>query len=264
MRIKNLLCAMMLMAPAAMAAQEDNMPEFRTWAPTAPKGWNSWDCYYSTVNEKLVLQNAQYMKDNLLEYGWEYVVIDIRWYANHPSLGGGWYNHEKTPECQLDEYGRYVPSPTRFPSAMKDGRNIGFKALADAIHDMGLKFGIHIMRGLPKYILDAPENYRLKGAEDMAWDKVYKSTRPEYAWLDAKAVFKEAAHWSKHHVKGCYADCDMLPLGRISMTVEDQGFANYDAGRIVWTSEDPSTTAASASRTPRRASSSTSSTSTRA
>ena len=103
MRIKKLLCAMMLMASAAMAAQESNVPEFCTWAPTAPKGWNSWDCYYSTVNEKLVLQNAKYMKDNLLEYGWEYVVIDIRWYANHPSLGGGWYNQEKTPECQLDE-----------------------------------------------------------------------------------------------------------------------------------------------------------------
>lgn len=64
----------------------DGVPMFRSWAQTPPMGWNSWDCYYSTVNEKLVLQNARYQRDNLLEYGWEYVVIDIRWYANHPSL----------------------------------------------------------------------------------------------------------------------------------------------------------------------------------
>ncbi|MBQ7511224.1 MAG: NPCBM/NEW2 domain-containing protein, partial [Prevotella sp.] len=50
-------------------------------------------------------------------------------------------------------------------------------------------------------------------------------------WDDVKAVFKEAAFWSQHHVQGCYADCDMLPLGRISMTVGDPGYCNADNGR---------------------------------
>ena len=309
---------------ANVTAQND-MAEFRTWALTPPMGWNSWDCYYSTVTEKLVLQNAEYMRDNLKDYGWEYVVVDIRWYANHPSSGGGWYNQDNNPDCQLDEYGRYVPSPTRFPSVMQDGRNEGFKALADKIHQMGLKFGIHIMRGVPKYILDNPSAYKLKGSKTTAWSQVYKSKSPECAWLqdnltvrnnqygqlyynsivdlyaqwgvdfikvddmsrpyykneiemlrraidqcgrpivlslspgktayeqvehlhqhanqwrmmddlwdrwdDVKAVFKEAAYWSQHHVVGCYADCDMLPLGRISMTVGDPGYCNADGGR---------------------------------
>lgn len=322
---KLILAAMTAVASLTVQAQTEDVPTFRTWAPTAPKGWNSWDCYYSTVNEKLVMQNAKYMKERLLKYGWEYVVIDIRWYANHPSLGGGWYNQTNNPDCQLDEYGRYVPSPTRFPSAMRNGRNEGFKALADSLHNMGLKFGIHIMRGMPKYILDAPSKYKLKGAEDKSWSLVYKNSTPECAWLqdnltirkntygqlyynsivdlyaswgvdfikvddmsrpyytdeiemlrkaidqcgrpivlslspgktaydqidhlhqhanqwrmmddlwdrwdDVKAVFKEAAYWSQHHVQGCYADCDMLPLGQISMTVADKGYANADAGR---------------------------------
>ena len=319
------LAAVMIIASITAMAQNSDAPTFRTWAPTPPMGWNSWDCYYSTVNERIVLQNAEYMRDNLKEYGWEYVVVDIRWYANHPSSGGGWYNQDNNPDCQLDEYGRYLPSPTRFPSVMQNGKNEGFKALADQIHAMGLKFGIHIMRGLPKYILNAPENYKLKGSETTAWSSVYKNKNPECAWLqdnltvrnnqygqlyynsivdlyaqwgvdfikvddmsrpyykneiamlrkaidqcgrpivlslspgktgyenidhlhqhanqwrmmddlwdrwdDVKAVFKEAAFWAQHHVQGCYADCDMLPLGRISMTVGDLGYCNADGGR---------------------------------
>jgi hypothetical protein len=95
-------------------------------------GWNSWDCYYSSVTEKEVLQNAQYLVDNdLVRHGWEYVVVDIRWYCNHPSLGGGNYNQRGDQDYVLDEYGRYLPSPTRFPSCMVDGQNVGFKPLAE-------------------------------------------------------------------------------------------------------------------------------------
>lgn len=151
---------------------------------TPPMGWNSWDCYYSSANEKIVMDNAQYIVDNNLDdYGWEYVVLDIRWYAEHPSLGGGNYNQNGTQACLLDEYGRYIPPASRFPSCMVNGENKGFKAMADSIHAMGLKFGIHIMRGLPKYILDNPSAYKLKGSEGTAWSSVYKSTTPECTWL---------------------------------------------------------------------------------
>ena len=138
----------------AHAAAQNEVATFRSWAMTPPMGWNSWDCYYSSVTEKEVMQNAQYLVDNdLVRHGWEYVVIDIRWYCNHPSLGGGNYNQNGTQDYVLDEYGRYLPSPTRFPSCMKDGKNIGFKAIADKLHEMGLKFGIHIMRGVPKSVV---------------------------------------------------------------------------------------------------------------
>ncbi|MBB3188300.1 glycoside hydrolase family 27 protein [Microbacter margulisiae] len=118
--------------------------KFLQWAPTPPMGWNSWDCYGPTVTEKEVKANASYMAHNLKKFGWKYIVVDIRWYVSNPKTHG--YN-ETNPEYCLDQYGRFVPSPVRFPSA---ANNKGFKPLADYVHHLGLKFGIHIMRGIPK------------------------------------------------------------------------------------------------------------------
>lgn len=334
MKTKNtILFFLMFCVPALSGAQnsiaqtqsEADIATFRTWAKTPPMGWNSWDCYYCTVNEDLVMKNAKYMKDNLLKYGWEYVIVDIRWYANHPSLGGGSYNQTNNPDCQLDEYGRYLPSPTRFPSAMKDGKNIGFKAIADSLHAMGLKFGIHIMRGMPKYVLEDSASYKLSGAEDATWSNVYAAktstcswlqdnltvqnnkygqlyynslanlyaswgvdfikvddmSRPFYKdeikmlrnaidqcgrpivlslspgktalsnaqdcldmanqwrmmddlwdrWSDVNAVFSVASSWASYYRTGNYADCDILPLGHIDMTVADNGYCTAGSGR---------------------------------
>ena len=310
----------------AQAQNNEEMATFRTWAMTPPMGWNSWDCYYSSVTEKEVLQNAQYLVDNdLVKYGWEYVVVDIRWYCNHPSLGGGNYNQRGDQDYVLDEYGRYLPSPSRFPSCMVDGKNEGFKALAQKIHDMGLKFGIHIMRGVPKSVMGS--TYKLKGSESTPWSQVYNGTTSPCAWLkdnllvknneagqtyynsimdlyaewgvdflkiddlsrpfytdeihmirkaidqtnrpivlslspgktqyqyageclenanmwrmmddlwdnwsDVDAVFNEAHAWETVTRPGNYADCDMLPLGQIAMTIGDAGYTAADNGR--WT-----------------------------
>jgi hypothetical protein len=106
-------------------------------------GWNSWDCYGPTVTEAEVKANADYMAENLKSSGWEYVVVDIRWYVGNDTAHG--YN-EKDPDFNLDEYGRFVPAVNRFPSAA-GGK--GFRPLADYLHAKGLKFGIHIMRGVP-------------------------------------------------------------------------------------------------------------------
>ena len=164
------------------AKAQDEIATFRTWAMTPPMGWNSWDCYYSSVTEKEVMQNAQYLVDHdLVRHGWEYVVIDIRWYCNHPSLGGGWYNQNGNQDYVLDEYGRYLPSPSRFPSCMVDGKNQGFKALADKLHAMGLKLGIHLMRGVPKVVVGS--SYKLKGSEQTPWTQVYDGTTSPCGWL---------------------------------------------------------------------------------
>ena len=174
--------AVVLMSCFSGASALDDIAPFRTWAMTPPMGWNSWDCYFSSVTEKEVMQNARYLVDNdLVRHGWEYVVIDIRWYCNHPSLGGGWYNQQGTQDYVLDEYGRYLPSPTRFPSCMVEGKNQGFKALADKLHAMGLKFGIHLMRGVPKVVVGS--NYRLKGSEQTPWTQVYNGTTSPCGWL---------------------------------------------------------------------------------
>ena len=108
-----------------------------------PMGWNSWDCYGAAVTEDTVRKNADYMAAHLKDYGWEYVVVDIQWYQ--PTA----LNHAYEPfsAVDMDEYGRLLPAVNRFPSA---ANGQGFKPLADYVHSLGLKFGIHIMRGMPR------------------------------------------------------------------------------------------------------------------
>lgn len=140
-----LLVAGALLAGAGPAAAQRAAPpaDFHRWAPAPPMGWNSWDCYGPTVTEAEVKANADYMAQHLKSSGWEYVVVDIRWYVGNDTAHG--YN-EKNPDFNLDAYGRFVPAVNRFPSAA-GGK--GFKPLADYLHAKGLKFGLHIMRGVP-------------------------------------------------------------------------------------------------------------------
>lgn len=112
-------------------------------APTPPMGWNSWGAYGETVSESDVKANAQWMAEHLKAYGWEYIVVDSGWYVTNHSVG----TNAAAPEFSLDGYGRYTPAVNTFPSAERDA---GFKPLADYIHSLGLKFGIHILRGIPK------------------------------------------------------------------------------------------------------------------
>lgn len=106
-------------------------------------GWNSWDCFGTSVIEDEVLANAAFMAEHLLPHGWDTVVVDIQWYE--PAARAGGYND--LAELELDGYGRQLPAVNRFPSA---AGGLGFKPLADRIHALGLKFGLHIMRGIPR------------------------------------------------------------------------------------------------------------------
>ena len=133
------------------------------FAPVPPMGWNSWDCYGASVNEEQLLGNADYMAMHLKQYGWEYIVCDIQWYE--PQATSTQYN-SFYPLC-MDEYSRLIPAENRFPSA-KGGA--GFKPIADYIHNLGLKFGIHIMRGIPRQAVHAaaPIKGTSKTARDIA------------------------------------------------------------------------------------------------
>lgn len=124
------------------------MSDFKNWAKTPPCGWNSWDCFGAGVNEKQLIANADYMAKHLKQYGWEYIVCDIQWYE--PKACSNDYNN--FAELCCDEYGRLIPAQNRFPSS-KGGK--GFKPIADYIHSLGLKFGIHIMRGIPRQAVHA-------------------------------------------------------------------------------------------------------------
>ncbi len=124
-----------------------------------PMGWNSWDCYGAAVNEEQLIGNAEYIRDNLKEFGYEYVVCDIQWYE--PKATSNFYN--SFTELCMDEYSRLIPAENRFPSS-KNG--VGFKNIADRIHEMGLKFGIHIMRGIPRQAVH--RNTPIKGTDKTA------------------------------------------------------------------------------------------------
>lgn len=118
-----------------------------TFAKHPPMGWNSYDYYDTTVNEAQVRQNAEYMAAHLKEYGWEYVVVDIEWYAHGAGSQRDRFQYIPFSQLEMDGYSRLLPDPERFPSSA-DGK--GFAPLADYIHSLGLKFGIHIMRGVPR------------------------------------------------------------------------------------------------------------------
>lgn len=107
-----------------------------------PRGWNSWDCFGASVTEAEVLANAEFMAEHLLPHGWDTVVVDIQWYERDPGVD----DYRRVSAPVLDAWGRPLPAPNRFPSAA-DG---SFRALADRVHALGLRFGVHLMRGVPR------------------------------------------------------------------------------------------------------------------
>ena len=110
-------------------------------------GWNSYDYYDTAVTERDVKDNAVYMAEHLKPYGWEYVVVDILWYAARPVAKRESYQYIPFGKLNLDGWSRLIPDPERFPSS---AGGAGFRPLADFVHSLGLKFGIHIMRGIPR------------------------------------------------------------------------------------------------------------------
>lgn len=115
-------------------------------ASRPPLGWNSWDCFGSSVTEAEVVANAQFMAEHLLPHGWNTVVVDIQWYESDP----GTTDYQRVSAPVLDAWGRPQPAPDRFPSAAHDG----FTALANRMHALGLRFGVHLMRGVPRSAVD--------------------------------------------------------------------------------------------------------------
>lgn len=114
-------------------------------ALTPPMGWNSYDAYGDQVDETQVMANAEYVAKFMQRVGWDTIVVDYRWYD--PNAPAKRDNGEPGEILEMDPFGRLMPAPNRFPSASNGS---GFQALAARLHRMGLKFGIHIMRGIPR------------------------------------------------------------------------------------------------------------------
>lgn len=114
---------------------------------TPPMGWNSYDYYDTTVNEAKIKANAEYMSSHMKKFGWKYIVVDIEWYSYNAGSRRDEHQYIPFEKCEMDEYSRLLPCPQRFPSSVNGA---GFAPLADYVHSLGLKFGIHIMRGIPR------------------------------------------------------------------------------------------------------------------
>ena len=173
-------------------------------AATPPMGWNSFDCYDLAVTEEEVLGNAEYMARHLKDYGWEYIVIDMSWFDPASAAWG-----RSDVPLVLDTFGRPMPCPIKFPSA-KGGK--GFKPIADKIHALGLKFGLHIMRGIPRQAVaqNTPVFESDARAADIAepestciwWEQSYglKISHPgSQAWYDSN--FRLYAEWGVDLIK---------------------------------------------------------------
>ncbi len=209
---KTIIYYLLLFAFSWSLSIQANTPQiekqtFHQWASTPPMGWNSWDCFGTTVTEEETKANADYMAKYLKPYGWQYIVVDIRWYVENNKEHGA-YN-QKDPIFVMDEYGRLLPTPLRFPTA---ANSAGFKPLADYIHSKGLKFGIHIMRGIPKEAV--AKNTPIKGttvkASEIYDDKVLcKWLRDMYSVDSTKkgaqeyynSLFELYASWGVDFVK---------------------------------------------------------------
>jgi hypothetical protein len=134
-------------------------PEYWAWAQTPPMGWNSWDGFATTVTEAQTRAQAEFMAQKLRQHGWQYIVVDIQWYE--PNATG--FDYHKGAKLDMDEFGRLMPATNKFPSA---ANGQGFKPLADYVHSLGLKFGVHVMRGIPRQAVAA--NTPIKGTSHTA------------------------------------------------------------------------------------------------
>jgi hypothetical protein len=196
-------------AAAATLPAQPLQPAFYSFAPTPPMGWNSYDAFGDSVTEDEVLANAKYVKEKLLSHGWNYIVIDFRWYDPEPTSNDFILNQKRTgAKLPADAFGRLLPAENRFPSSM-DGK--GFKPLADRLHKMGLKFGIHYMRGIPRQAVQAKTP--IADSEFTAADPGDSSKPGEWcpdmygvhknaagqAWYDA--LFKLYASWGVDFIK---------------------------------------------------------------
>jgi len=130
-------------------------------AEKPPMGWNSFDSYGVYLHEKAAMDNLEAMAKKLKPYGYEFFVIDAGWFGEFQLKPGTIYPAEKhAKKLNINEYGLLQPSNCYFPN--------GLKPIIDRCHELGLKFGIHLMRGIPRIAVE--RNTLIKGTNYRAAD----------------------------------------------------------------------------------------------
>lgn len=134
--------------PGYEKSQRINNTKKDVTAPSPPMGWNSWNNYGCDITEAEFRSQVDYVASKLSKVGYQYMTVDISWYSPSVSADPRSPFHHPTyarHDAEMDAYGRLLPAKNKFPSAA----NGSFKPLADYVHSKGLKFGMHIMRGIP-------------------------------------------------------------------------------------------------------------------
>ncbi|HYO24092.1 MAG TPA: glycoside hydrolase family 27 protein, partial [Lacipirellulaceae bacterium] len=142
-----LRAALLVLAAVSPVAAQPARPHWAN-APAPPMGWNSWDCFGTTLTEQQAKAQADAMAEKLLPFGWNVLTVDIQWYE--PESRG--HDYKEGAPLAMDGYSRLIPAERKFPSS---AGGAGFRPLADYVHGKGLKFGIHIMRGIPRQAVRA-------------------------------------------------------------------------------------------------------------
>jgi alpha-galactosidase len=143
-RVGGCRAAVALLAALTCATASAHSPSSAAQAAARPPmGWNSYDAYGTNITEAQFRANVRWMSRHLARYGWRYAIIDQGWYVRNPTAPP----NSPASRLLLDRFGRLIPAPKRFPSA---AGGAGFKPLADYVHSLGLKFGFHILRGIPR------------------------------------------------------------------------------------------------------------------
>lgn len=162
-----------LLVITLMAIAPANVPANQPIAPKPPLGWNSFDSYGVYLHEKAALANLEAMGEHLAPYGYEYFVIDNGWFGEYVLKPGTLYPLEKhASDVRINEFGHVIASKTYFPG--------GLKPIIDRCHELGLKFGIHMMRGIPRKAYD--QNLPIKGTPYRARDIADTNPKNNCTW----------------------------------------------------------------------------------
>lgn len=130
-------------------------------AEKPPLGWNSFDSYGVYLHEEAALANIETFAEKLKPHDYEYFVIDAGWFGEFDLVEGTLYPKEKhAKKMNFNEYGLLQPSKTYFPN--------GLQPIIDRCHELGLKFGLHLMRGIPREAVH--QNLPIKGTDYKAAD----------------------------------------------------------------------------------------------
>lgn len=169
------------------------------------RGWNSWDAYGMYLDEEAALEEAGVLARELAPSGYDVFTVDMGWEGTKCPLS----RHAKStggPEIplEIDEYGRYRPSPALWPA--------GFDPLSDRLTALGLTFGLHVMRGVPRAAVErrlpiADSEWRCDEIADRdrccAWNNWNFGLKPDHPGSAEylRSVFRLLRDWGVGYLK---------------------------------------------------------------